>query len=83
MTATSRILVATDLSAPARHAVDRAYLLAEHAGGELLHGLRAFQRGDRFGSEAVDFGEDRVPSRGELVAVADAADPEEAPEKPA
>jgi nucleotide-binding universal stress UspA family protein len=41
MTATSRILVATDLSAPARHAVDRAYLLAEHAGGELhiLHAL--------------------------------------------
>lgn len=30
-----RILVATDLSAPARHAVDRAYLLAAHAHGEL------------------------------------------------
>jgi nucleotide-binding universal stress UspA family protein len=36
-----RILVATDLSAPARHAVDRSYMLASHANGELhiLHAL--------------------------------------------
>ena len=36
-----RILVATDLSAPSHHAVDRAYLLAQHASGELdiVHAL--------------------------------------------
>ena len=37
----TRILAATDLSAPARHAVDRSYLLAAHADGELhvIHAL--------------------------------------------
>lgn len=41
MKTTPRILVATDLSAPARHAVDRAYLLAADAKGELhiVHAL--------------------------------------------
>ncbi len=41
MKPTHRILVATDLSAPARHAVDRAYLLAADAKGELhiVHAL--------------------------------------------
>lgn len=36
-----RIFAATDFSAPARHAVERAFLLAAHAGGELhiLHVL--------------------------------------------
>ncbi|MBK9347850.1 MAG: universal stress protein [Burkholderiales bacterium] len=36
-----RLIVATDLSAPARHAVDRAYLLAADAKGELhiIHAL--------------------------------------------
>jgi nucleotide-binding universal stress UspA family protein len=35
MKRTSRTLVATDLFEPARHAVDRADLLAAHASGEL------------------------------------------------
>jgi hypothetical protein len=36
MKTTSRILVTTDLSEPARHVVSSAYLLAAHASGELL-----------------------------------------------
>jgi nucleotide-binding universal stress UspA family protein len=41
MKAPARILVATDLSAPARHAVDRAYLLARHINSEIdiVHAL--------------------------------------------
>lgn len=41
MTITQTILAATDLSAPARHAVERAFRLAAHTGNELhvLHAL--------------------------------------------
>ena len=41
MTSTRTILVATDLSAPARHAVERAFLLAASSGSELciLHAM--------------------------------------------
>ena len=41
MSTSERILAATDLSAPARHAVERAFRLAAQAGGELhvLHAL--------------------------------------------
>jgi len=41
VTNANTILVATDLSAPARHAVERAFVLAEHSGGalHLLHAI--------------------------------------------
>lgn len=42
MNTPERILAATDLSAPARHAVERAFRLAAHAGGE-LHILYALE----------------------------------------
>jgi len=42
MNAHERVLAATDLSAPARHAVERAFRLTAHAGGE-LHILYALE----------------------------------------
>lgn len=42
MNTSQRILAATDLSAPARHAVERAFRLTAHVGGE-LHVLYAME----------------------------------------